>query len=95
MADWKNVEIHKNQVQYNTGRAVLIKCPNNSQYAGYCFWHPAKLVRQAYGNRSKLSIGYTDDFQFHLIKKGQGRYNFKDTIAEADIDAEEFEQMYK
>lgn len=95
MTGWKNAEIYKDQVQYDTGRAVLIKCPNNSQYAGYCFWHPAKLVRKVYSDRSKLSIGYTDDFTFHLIKKGQGRYNFKDTIAEADIDAEEFAAMYK
>lgn len=26
MTDWKNVEIYKNQIQYNLGRAVLIKC---------------------------------------------------------------------
>ena len=91
---WQNVTIHSNQIQYDTGRALLVKCPNNSGYAGYCFWHPAKLIRQSYRNRSEYSLSFTGDFEFHLQKKGQGKYNLKDVIAEAALSANEFKDLY-
>ena len=92
--EWQSVTIHSNQIQYNTGRSILVKCPNNSGYVGYCFWHPAKLIRRSYRNRSEYSLSFTDNFEFHLEKKGQGRYNFKDVIAEATLSANEFKELY-
>lgn len=90
---WKNIEINLQNIETNTGNATLIKMPNNSDYAGYKFWHPSKLVR--YGSNSYArSIGYTDNFTFKLFKNGKGKYNKFDVIDEIEIDAEEFEEAF-
>ena len=90
---WKNIEINLQNIETNTGKATLIKMPNNSDYAGYKFWHPSKLVR--YGSNSYArSIGYTDNFTFKLFKNGKGKYNKFDVIDEVEIDAEEFEEVF-
>lgn len=90
---WKNIEINLQNIEKNTGKATLIKMPNNSDYAGYKFWHPSKLVR--YGSNSYArSIGYTDNFTFKLFKNGKGKYNKFDLIDEVEIDAEEFEEAF-
>jgi len=94
MTEWKNILIHDNQIVYETGSAMLIKCPNNSEYKGYKYWHPSKCIH--YTKRDNiLSLGYTDEFVFHLKKYGNGKYNQREIINEIDLDVEEFEEMYK
>ncbi len=90
---WKNISINKNQVEVETAKSVLIKCPNNSSYSGMVFWHPAKLVRTG-KHSSALSLGYTNDFTFTLRKMGNGKYNGKEVIREEIIDVKEFEEMF-
>lgn len=88
---WKNIQINKQNVKADTGKAVLIAMPHNSKYDGYSFWHPAKLVRN--GNHSyALSIGYTNEFKFKLVKYGKGKSNSKDIIDEKEITVKEFEE---
>lgn len=90
---WKNIQINKQNIETDTGRATLIKMPNNSRYAGYKFWHPSKLVR--YGsNDYARSIGYTDEFTFKLKKYGNGKWNKNEVIDEIEIDVEEFEDVF-
>ena len=90
---WKNIEINIQNIEADTGKATLIKMPNTSDYAGYKFWHPSKLVR--YGSNSYArSIGYTDEFTFKLFKNGNGKHNKFDVIDEIEIDAEEFEEAF-
>lgn len=90
---WKNLQINIQNIEVDTGKAVLIKMPNNSDYAGYKFWHPSKLVRN--GNNSySASIGYTDEFKFKLFKNGKGKYNKFDIIDECTIYAEDFEDAF-
>ena len=90
---WKNIEINIQNIEIDTGNAVLIKMPNKSKYAGYKFWHPSKLVR--YGSNSYArSIGYTDEFTFKLFKNGNGKYNKFNVIDEIEIDVEEFEDAF-
>lgn len=91
---WKIIEINKQNIETDTGKAALIKMPKKSKYSGYKFWHPSKLVR--YGsNTYARSISYTDDFTFKLKKYGNGRYNFKDVIDEIEISAKEFEEAFE
>lgn len=90
---WKNIQINKQNVKADTGRAVLIQMPHNSDYDGFSFWHPSKLVRSGYHSNA-LSIGYNDDFTFKLIKHGKGKYNSRDIIAEEVIGVEEFEEAF-
>ena len=91
---WKSIEINKQNIENDTGKSVLIKMPNKSKYAGYKFWHPAKLVR--YGSNSYArSVSYTDDFIFKLKKYGNGKYNKFDVINEVEISVEEFEEAFE
>lgn len=90
---WKTIEINKQNIETDTGKSVLIKMPNKSKYAGYKFWHPAKLV--IYGSNSYArSVSYTDDFTFKLKKYGNGKHNKFDVINEIEISVEEFEEAF-
>lgn len=90
---WKNLQINIQNIAHETDRAILINCPHKSDYDGYQFWHPSKLVRRGSHSYAK-SIGYTDDFTFTLRKMGKGKHNFKDVIAEKQIGVAEFERMF-
>ena len=86
----KNIQINKQNIKAETMKAVLIQMPHNSNYDGFSFWHPSKLVRTGY-NSNALSIGYNDDFTFNLIKYGKGKY----ILAEEVIGVEEFEEAFR
>lgn len=90
---WKNININKQNVKVDTGRAVLIAMPHSSDYDGFSFWHPSKLVREG-RHSNALSISYTDDFNFKLVKYGKGKYNSRDIIDEQEISVEEFEEAF-
>lgn len=90
---WKNININKQNVKAETAKAVLIQMPHNSDYDGFCFWHPAKLVRTG-RNSNAVSIGYTEEFTFKLIKYGKGKWNSKEIISKKTIDVEEFEEAF-
>lgn len=90
---WKNIQINKQNIQHDTGRTVLINCPHKSNYDGYSFWHPSKLIRD--GKHSyAVSLSYTKEFKFKLLKYGKGKWNSKQVISEKEIDVEEFEEMF-
>lgn len=66
---WKNIYINSNLIQRDTGRAVLFAMPKNGRYAGWTFWHPEKCVHGVHGRTDCVCIGYTDEWDFRLIKK--------------------------
>lgn len=90
---WTNININKNLIKMETERAILINCPHSSNYDGYSFWHPKKLIREG-RNSASFSIGLNETFTFHLIKKGNGKHNFNEIISEEDISVLEFEEMF-
>lgn len=90
---WKNININMQNIETETAKAVLIKMPNKSTYAGYKFWHPSKLVKKGRHSNAK-SIGYTDDFTFKLKKYGNGKYNQKEVVSEIEISVKEFEEAF-
>lgn len=90
---WKNININKQNVDVETLNSVLIKMPHNSDFDGYKFWHPAKLVRKG-RNSNSVSISYNDEFIFNLKKYGNGKYNKREVIDEIEIDTEEFENVF-
>ena len=91
---WKNVLINDNQIKAILENSLLINCPHNSKYDGYAYWHPRKCIHRGTHSANK-SLGYTNDFKFRLIKYGKGQYNQRDIIDEVEINAQEFEDMYK
>lgn len=90
---WKQININRQNIKTECEKAVLIQMPHNSDYDGYCFWHPSKLVRDG-RNKNAISIGYTEEFEFKLIKYGKGKYNQKTILDEKKIDVEEFEASF-
>ncbi len=90
---WRTLEINSQNIKARTEKAVLIKCPNKSQYAGYSFWHPAKLVKEG-SNSYANEIVYNENFKFKLLKYGQGRYNSREIIDSIEIDYEELENAF-
>lgn len=85
---WKRMNIYNNLIKAETTKAVLIAMPHKSNYDGYTFWHPQKLVRFS-KNSESISIVYTDNFKFHIKKYGKGKYNRNKIIDEIEIDVEE------
>ena len=85
---WYTIQLNVQNVLHETEKATLFAMPHKSDYDGFQFWHPAKLVR--YAGAWMLKISFTKDFEFRLKKMGQGKYNWKIVIAEETLSAEDF-----
>lgn len=90
---WKSININKHNIIVDTGKAVLIACPHNSEFDGYTFWHASKLVHEG-RHKGAVSISYTDEFTFHLKKYGKGRYNYREVLDEIPLAADEIEEIF-
>lgn len=68
MATWHKLILNVQNIEAETERAVLIRMPHCSDYNGFKFWHPKRLVRESGGNSHLLILSFTDDFEFKLNK---------------------------
>lgn len=68
MSEWYYIDVNKNMIKYDTGKAVLIACPSSSDYSGYCFWHPKSCVKEG-RHSAALCISFTEEWEFHLTNK--------------------------
>lgn len=87
---WKQVTANSNLIQTETDRAVLIKLPKSE----LMFWHPKKCVRTSGKGGYRMSISYTDDFEFKAFRNGKGKHNFKEKIEERELSVPEFESFF-
>ena len=87
---WRGFAINNNLIKVSTAKAVLINLPSGSQYKGYSFWHPRKLVKAG----SMSMVLYTDDFVFRLKKYGQGRFNQREILHEIELSASDMVEAF-
>lgn len=92
---WNKIVFNAQNIETETDRAVLIRMPHKSDYDGYMFWHPKKLVRETGAKGYALTFSFTDDFEFKLFKNGNGKYNRHKVIAETTISASEMKEQFK
>lgn len=90
---WHKVYFNSQNIEHDTAKAVLIKMPSKSEYAGYKFWHPTKLVREEGGKGYHMSFSFTEKFQFVIRKYGQNRQVTAEKIIGWDEMLEAFEQV--
>ena len=90
---WHKVYFNSQNIEHETAKATLIKMPNKSEYAGYKFWHPAKLVREEGGKGYHMSFSFAEDFEFTLRKYGQNHQVTDEKIIGLDEMLESFEQV--
>ena len=81
---WHKIKISANSIVASTNKAVLIKMRHNSNYDGFVFWHPAKLVRE---EGKMFTFSFNDEFKFNLKKYGQGKWNSRNVVREDSIGA--------
>ena len=90
---WQKVYFNSQNIEHETAKAVLVKMPNKSEYAGYKFWHPSKLVREEGGKGYHMSFSFTEGSEFTLRKYGKNRQiTAEEVIGYAEM-LEAFEQV--
>ena len=94
MAVWHKVAFNAQNIETETAKAVLIACPNTSDYDGYVCWLPAMLVRDAGSIGWDKSFSFTDEFEFNLKKYGKGKYNKSQVIDEVTLSADEIAAVF-
>ena len=92
---WQKIYFNSQNVITETDKAVLIAMPHNSDYDGFSFWHPKKLVRNEGNKGYRLSFSFTEDFQFNLKKNVKGKYNKNEVIDTRQITCDEMTDAFK
>ena len=64
---WHNIDVPLVSRIKRGPKSSLICLPEDSEYAGYCFWCLNKLSRKSTKPKC-INIGFTPDFTFKLMK---------------------------
>ena len=83
--EWNKIYFNSQNIEHETAKATLIKMPNKSEYAGYMFWHPSKLIQEEGGKGYWQSFSYTDEWNFKIFK-GNGQYRKEIQLDSRDIE---------
>ena len=90
MSNWKKFAVNIQNIKRETEKAVLIAMPHKSDYDGYQFWFPKKLVRE--GSHSyERSVSIADDMNVTLKKVSDKTFKVLD---EKTISADEIISVF-
>ena len=88
MTEWKNIDIDRKYIKVKTYRSALIQMPHDSDYDGYCFWHPITLIWRGWLTKD-FSLRYHDDFKFRLFQETRDKYGKYKKINWRTVSAQE------
>ena len=91
MPEWKNLYIDRACIRAVTDRSVLVSLPRYSEYRGFTFWHPKKLVT---GEYDKAVLRYNDEFVFRLQKREKNKDGQWETVDQATLSGDEIAAIY-
>ena len=93
MPDWKSVFLDCSNVAvrfYDKSARVFIK---EGLFAGYAFWHPAKLVNESYGGL--YEIVFNAEKWVFVLKKTEKEGDPWKTVDQVEVPSEEFLSIFK
>ena len=86
-----NININRNQVKRSTGRALLIAMPHNSDYDGFTFWFPEKLVDEGRHDEA-IRLCIPVSFEFKLRRTSPKTFK---VLAEEELNAYQLVEQFQ
>lgn len=86
-----NININRNQIKTSTSRAYLIAMPHKSDYDGFTFWFPEKLVDEGRHDEA-IRLCIPVSFNFTLRRTSPKTYK---VLAEAELNAYQLAEQFK
>lgn len=86
-----NININRNQVKLSTGRALLIAMPHNSDYDGFTFWFPEKLVDKGRHDEA-IRLCIPVSFEFKLRRTSPKTFK---VLAEEELNAYQLVEQFR
>lgn len=86
-----NININRNQIKYSSGRAILIAMPHKSDYDGFTFWFPEKLVDEGRHDEA-IRLCIPVSFNFNLRRTSPKTYKVLD---EAELNAYQLVEQFR
>lgn len=86
-----NININRNQIKYSSGRAYLIAMPHKSDYDGYTFWFPEKLVDEG---RHDEALRLCIPVSFNFTLRRSSNKTFK-VLAEEELNAYQLVEQFR
>lgn len=77
MAQWFKFPVNIQNIKHETEKAVLIAMPHNSDYDGFEFWYPKKLVRNG-SNSYEVFVSISDTFRVTLKRVSEKTFKVLD-----------------
>ena len=95
---WNKIYFNVQNIKEDKGNSVVINMPNKSEYHGWCFYHPKKLVREEGHKGWLVSFSFTEEWKFKLYRKGKSQEisveEMKEAFDNKNYDNDEIKDCY-
>lgn len=89
---WTNLELYTNMVLHVSEKTALVAMPFKSEFKGYCFNHPARLVRKT-KNPHLVNLSFSEEFVFNIFKRERNEDGIYVQVDERNLSAEEMRKI--
>lgn len=87
---WHRIPVNVQNICYQTEKAFLIAMPHSSDYDGFKFWYPKKLVREG-SHAYEVTLSVSDDMEITLRRTSE---KTRQVLAEEVVGAEELLEAF-